>query len=155
MTRRFIVLTTLLLASVGYGWAQTATPAKDKKEVAAAPTQPVFRSSPAYAELLLRRTELTASLEALVLQYTEEYPKVKESRHVLTLIDRETERLSKVKPTDQSKLTLALGKLIVRKLELEADLWNLEKDYKDEHPDVKRAKRRIEIYEGAITEILN
>jgi hypothetical protein len=156
MIQRLAILATILLASYGYGTAQPGTSAKDRKEVpAAASAEPSFRASAAYAELLLRRTELTAALEAMVLQYTEEYPKVKESRHVLTLLERESERLSKVKPGEHSKLTLALGKLIVRKVELETDLWNLQKDYKDEHPDVKRAKRRVEIYETAIAEILN
>jgi hypothetical protein len=156
MKTRLALLSSLILLFGGYGVAQSATPAKAaKKDVSVEPSQPTYRSSPAYAELLLRRTELTASLEALVLQYTDEYPKVKESRYLLTLIERDAERLSKVKPADQGRLTLALGKLLVKKLELEADLWNLQKDYKEEHPDVKRAKRRVEIYETAISEILN
>jgi len=45
--------------------------------------------------------------------------------------------------------------LIVRRIELETDVWNLQRNYKDEHPDVKRAKRKVEIYENAISEILN
>lgn len=156
MKTRLALLVSLIFLFGGYGVAQNATPSKPpKKDVSVEPSQPTYRSSPAYAELLLRRTELTASLEALVLQYTDEYPKVKESRYLLTLIERDAERLSKVKPADQGRLTLALGKLLVKKLELEADLWNLQKDYKEEHPDVKRAKRRVEIYEAAISEILN
>jgi hypothetical protein len=153
MTKRLAVLAIVLLASITC-WAQAETSNKNKKEVSVA-SQQGFRSSPAYAEILLRRTELSSNLESLVVEYTEEYPKVQEIRHVLTLVDRESERLSKVKETDLSKLTLALGKLIVRKIELETDLWNLQKNYKDEHPDVKRAKRKVEIYEKAIGEILN
>ena len=152
MIERLAILATILLASVSFCWTQTGTSNKDKKEVPAASQ---FHASPTYAELVLRRTELASSLESLILEYTEEYPKVKEIRHVLTLIDRESERLAKIRPTEQSRLTLALGKLIVRKVELETDLWNLQKNYKDEHPDVKRAKRKVEIYENAILEILN
>jgi hypothetical protein len=80
---------------------------------------------------------------------------VKELRHVLSLVDRDAMRLSKVKPADASRLTLALGKLLVRRIELETDLWKLQASYKDEHPEVKRAKRKVEIYETAIAEILN
>ncbi len=112
------------------------------------------KSSPAYAELLLKKTELQADLESLILEYTEDYPKVKEIRFTLGLIKKESERLTAVKPAETSRLTLALGKLIVRKIELETELWGLQINYKDDHPDVKRAKRKVEIYETAIKEIL-
>jgi hypothetical protein len=111
-------------------------------------------SSAAYAEIILKRTELQSDLESLVLEYTEEFPKVKEIRYVITLFDRDIERLKKVKADQSSKLTLALGRLIVKRIELETDLWKLQANYKDEHPEVKRAKRRVEIYESAISEIL-
>ena len=152
MRRSLFVFVTIIFTSLGC-LAQAEASPKDKK--VATGSQTGFRSSPAYAELLLKRTELTASLESLILEYTEEFPKVKEDRFVLTLIDRETDRLAKMKSADMQKLTLALGKLIVRKIELETDLWNLQKNYKDEHPDVKRSKRKVEIYETAIAEILN
>lgn len=112
------------------------------------------KSSPAYAEILLKKTELQADLESLVLDYTEDYPKIKEIRFTLGLIQKESERLISVKPSDTSKLTLALGKLIVRKIEIETDMWGLQRNYNDDHPDVKRAKRKVEIYEAAIKEIL-
>jgi hypothetical protein len=111
-------------------------------------------ASPTYAELLLKKTELQSQLESLILDYTEDFPKVKELRFVLGLIDRDITRLGKVKAADSGKLTLALGKLILRRIELETDMWNLQRSYKDEHPDVKRAKRKVDIYEAAITEIL-
>ena len=113
------------------------------------------KSSPAYAELQLKRTELFSDLESVVLDYTEEFPKVKEMRFTLSLLDRDIARISKVKSNEASKLTLALGKLMVRRIELETDLWNLLRSYKDEHPDVKRAKRKVDLYEAAIVEILN
>ena len=113
------------------------------------------RSSPAFAELILKRTELRSELESLLVDYTDEYPRVKEIRYVLTLIDRDIARINKVKAADSSKLTLALGKLMLRRVELETELWNLDKNYKEEHPDVKRAKKKVEIYEAAVSEILN
>lgn len=144
-----VAILTMACAAVLIG--QTAS---EKKPEAARAIPGTTASSPAYAELLLKRTELSAELEALVFEYTEEFPKVKEIRHALTLIDRESGRLAKVKAADASRLTLALGKLIVRKIEFEIDLWNLRKNYLDEHPEVKRAKRKVEIYETAINEIL-
>lgn len=131
---------------------QTSVP---KKPEQAKPPANTAAATPAYAELLLRKTELQSELESLVLEYTEEFPRVKEIRHTLSLIERDFARIGKVKPGDSGKLTLALGKLMVRRIELESDLWKLQGNYKDEHPDVKRAKRRVEIYEAAISEILS
>ncbi len=126
--------------------AQTA-PSKAANEVH-------VRSSPAYAELLLKRTEVQAQLEMLAVEYTDQHPKVAEGRYALEMIDRERARLFAVKPADAGKLSLGLGRLMVRKAELEVDLWTLRKSMQEAHPDVKRAKRRVEIYETAIREIL-
>ena len=112
------------------------------------------RSSAAYAEVLLRKTELESDLESLQTEYTDEYPKLRRSRFELDLISKEADRLLAVKASDAAKLTEALGKLIVRKVELQGDLWEVQQRLGDGHPDVKRAKRKVEIYEKAIKEIL-
>ncbi len=111
-------------------------------------------SSPAYAEILLRRTEFEAEQEALSADYTDDFPRLREIRFILSALKTETARLSAVKQDEQSRLTLALGKLIIRKIEVETDLWHLSEKYRDEHPEVKRAKRKVEIFESAIKEIL-
>lgn len=154
MLRKLSVIVTVLVVSA-VCWAQAETSKKNSKEVPAAADQQSFRTSPAYAEILLRRTELTSNLESLVLEYTEDYPKVKELRQTIVLLDKESARISKVKSSEVGKLTLALGKLMVRKVELEVEVWGLQQSYKDEHPDVKRAMRKVEIYETAIAQILN
>ena len=151
----FIRVMILSLLSFAFASAVCGQNAGAKKPEAEKTTAVTAAASPAYAELLLRKTEMQSELEALVLEYTEEFPKVKEIRFVLGLMDRDVARLAKVKPAESAKLTLALGKLLVRRTELETDMWNLQKNYKDEHPDVKRAKRKVEIYEAAISEILN
>lgn len=112
------------------------------------------RSSPAYAEILLRMTEIRSDLESLLVEYTDDYPKVKQARFELELITKERDRVLAVKPGDTGKLTAALGKLIVRKVELQGELWSLQQQFGDAHPDVKRAKRKVEIFEQAIKEIL-
>jgi len=130
-------------------------PAPEKPAADAKPSANPGSSSPAYAELVLKRTELRSELESLILDYTEEFPRIKELKFILALFDRDIGRINRVKPEDSSKLTLALGKLMLRRIELETELVNLQKNYKDEHPDVKRAKRKVEIYESAISDILN
>lgn len=113
-----------------------------------------LKSSAAFAEVSLRRTELRAEVESLLVTYTEEFPKVKEIRFELDVLNRELTRLLTVKAEESSRLTLALGKLILRKAELETDLWDLQKKYGDEHPEVKRARKKVEIFENSIKEIL-
>ena len=140
-----------LLASFGAA-AQKPKQVKAATETADASVLP---ASAAYAELLLKKTETQSELEAIMLDYTEEFPRVKELRHMIGLIDRDIARLSKVKAAESQKLTVALGRLIVRRIDLEGEMWKLQQTYKDEHPDVKRAKRRVEIYESAISEVLN
>lgn len=147
-----------LIAAV-FMFASAAIPVLAQKSDGAKSAPPAalrqwVASSPAYAELLLRRTELESELEALLIDYTEDHPKVQQNRYALTRINTEIGRFASVASQDAGKLTTALGRLMVRKVELEVDLWSLLKTYKDEHPDVKRARRRVQIYEAAIREIL-
>lgn len=112
-----------------------------------------YKGSPAFAELRLRRADLESDLEANLLEYTDDFPKVKEIRVSLKLLQKESDRLANVTGGTQ-RLTLALGRLMVRKVELEADLMRLLETLQPAHPDVKRAKKKVEIYEAAIKEIL-
>lgn len=114
----------------------------------------IYKSSPAFAEVILRKTELEAEVESLLISYTEEFPKVKEIRVETDSLKKAILLISAIKTDEASKLTLALGKLMVRKAEIETDLWSLRKKYDDNHPDVKRARRKIAIYEAAIKDIL-
>ena len=125
------------------------------KSKSIAPTNaPTAKSSPAYAEVLLRKTELLSELESLLVEYTEEYPKVTELRFEIGLLKKDLDRLLAVNPSEFSKLSAALGKLMVRKGEIDTDLWSLQKQFNDTHPDVKRASRKSEIFQAAINEIL-
>jgi hypothetical protein len=108
----------------------------------------------AYSEVLLRETELKAEVESLAGEYTDEYPKVKESRFALGLIQKEKARLLTTNPAEAEKLTLSLGKLMVRKVDADVELWRLQQSLADNHPDVKRAKKKVEVFEAAIKEIL-
>lgn len=145
--KKIIVAAVLLTLFAVSGFSQT----KSQPTVSAVSS---VKSSPAYAEILLRKTELTAEYESLLVEYTEEFPKVAELRAELMFLQKDLDRILAVAAADVPKLTTALGKLIVRKAELEKDLWKLQKDYKDDHPDVKTAKRKVQIFESAIREIL-
>jgi len=43
---------------------------------------------------------------------------------------------------------------MLRKVEIETQLDALRAQYKDDHPDVRKARKKVETYEAAIKEIL-
>lgn len=151
MSRRSLILAIILLAT---GALSAQSPIKPAPSPNLAANIQAVKSSPAYAELLLQRTELQSTLDSLLMDYNETYPKVNELRSQIRLIDVEIGRLLVVKGPDVGRLTIALGKLMLRKVELETELETLKLQYKDEHPDVRKTKRQVETFESAIKEIL-
>ena len=143
MKRNIFFITAIVLFAAHALFAQKIV---DKPNVQA------VKSSAAYAEVLIQKAELTAELENLLLDYTEEYPKIKELRFELGVLQKDIEKLWTV--TDAARLTTALGKLIVRRAALATDVWNLQRQYTDEDPNVKRARRKVEVFDKAIKEIL-
>ena len=144
------IIFTILFLSVA-GSAQTnPQPAPTPARVVAQ----VIKSSPAYAALLLRKTEATAELEDLLIEYKEEFPKIKQLRAELVFLKKETNRILSVNPAEASKLSEALGKLVLRKVELQLEYANLQNKYTDDRAEVKQAKRKIDIFEAAIQEII-
>ena len=147
--KAFVFVGVMFLASVaGFGQANAKVATNDAR------SQAEVRSSAAYAELTLRRAELQSELEVMLVEYTEDYPKVAGTRYALEVIERERNRLLAIRSADAGKLTVALGKLLVKKVECEVELWTLRKTFQDVHPDVKKAKRKAEIFEAAVKEIL-
>lgn len=112
------------------------------------------KATAAFAEVALKRAEMEAELESLLLDYTDEYPRLKELIFSVGRIKAESERLTAIPQDQMEKATVALGKLIVRKIEAEVELWKLQQSYADGHPEVKRAKKRVDVFEAAIKEIL-
>ena len=113
-----------------------------------------IRASAAYAEVLLRKTELQADLEAMLPDYTEENPKVVDARFEIGVLTRDIDKMYAVRPTEIGKLTLALGKLLLKRAALETELQRLQRSYAKDNPEVKRAKRRVEIFDNSIKQIL-
>lgn len=140
-----------VLAGISFGQKKGA--AEAVKDPAPGAGNPV-KATPAYAELLLEKTELESEIESLSIEYTDEFPKIKEARFKLAALQKEMDRMLAVKPADTGKLTVALGKLLTKKLDVETELWALRIKYNEEHPEVKRGKRKLEIFEAAIKEIL-
>lgn len=152
MTRIFIPI--FILAAFGFLLTPPSVAQRPSRTPAPAAVLSDVSATPAFAEVLLRKVELEAELEGLLIEYTDEFPRVVNLKHEVGLLNTEIDGLRKVPAEQSGKLTLALGKLLVKRAELSTDLWVLLKTYKEEHPDVKRAKRRVEIYSNAISAIL-
>ena len=147
MLNRSLVITLIVFICSFIGSAQTT-------DRPSGPDAGPIRSSPAYAEVLLRRTELQAELEAVRPDYTDANPKIIDLRFELTALDKALEKVYAVKPTETGKLTLALGKMLVKRASLETDVARLLRNYTNDNTEVKRARRRVEIFDNAIKEIL-
>ena len=141
MIRTAFILLSLSLLLSGVTFAQVAD-------------NPVARSSAAYAELLLRKTDVAAEIDALAADYTDTNPKMLDMRAELTALDKWLGKLLAVKAADSGKLTLALGKLIVRRCSLEAELARLIRSYDQEHQEVKRARKRLAVFNVALDDLL-
>lgn len=112
------------------------------------------RATPAYAELVLRRTELEATIEELLVTYNEGFSKVLDARFELGLIEADLGGFGVLNDSDAPRLTLALGKLMVRRAQLATEYWSLSNRFKDVHPAAKRAKRKFEIYDRAVKDLI-
>lgn len=112
------------------------------------------RASPAFAEVIYRKAVLESELEGLLVKYTNQYPKVAEIRFQLAELELALGKLLDVPADEKSKLSIALGKLMVQRAEYAAELDALKRKYNDSHPEVKQAARRLEIFDKAILRIL-
>lgn len=145
--QKLLFVTIFSVCLAGAVFSQTPS----KTQTSSANSQAV-KATPAYAELLLRRTEIESDVESWLETYTEEYPKLKAARFELDLINKDLTKL--LAQTDASRLTLALGKLLVRKNQIETDLWAMENQYGKDYPEVKRNRRKLESFQKSIKEIL-
>ncbi len=139
----------LILFTFGVS-AQTDT----KKIDYSTTTSKAIKSSPAYSALILKRTLVKADLEEMLVTYTEDFPKVVDARHEIDLLNFELTRLLETNVTESCKLSDSLGQLILKKTEIEMELWNLKKKYKEDHPEIIRTKRKLNTFEKGIVEVL-
>ncbi len=146
----FILLIILAFSFTANGQLRSR---KAKKSIPPPISQEV-KSSAAFAEIILRATELESNLQGLLVGYTKEHPKVKEIRYELNLLQKDLSNMSKMRGSETRKLNQALGKLLVRKAQITTNYWVIKSRYSDEHPDAKKAKRKVEIFEKAVRQIL-
>ena len=140
-----------------YAQGQKPTPQTQTNVTAPIKTlgrKPDVKTTPAYAELIMKRTEVAAELEVLLPDYTEESPEVREKRLSLQILDAAIKRLDTVTLEQYLALTPAVGKMLARKLEAEAELKILSEIYTDEHPAVKKSKIRFRVFDAELKKLL-
>lgn len=152
--KRFTIALALIASAAVVAQAQKTKPKETPAPAAPVADDSHVRASAAYAEVLLRKTELSATLDALLEEYTDNYPKVIETRLQLESITADMERLRAVKPEAAGRLTSALGRLIVRRSELYAEYRTTSGQYDSANPMVKRAKKAYESFSKSIDDIL-
>jgi hypothetical protein len=143
-----------LIVTVAAATGLAQSPSKSTRTTTGPDDLRAVKSSPGYAEVLLRKTELEAEVESLRVDHTDEFPRIREARTELEILRSEMDRLLGIKAADAEKLSAALGRLILAKIVHQAKLRQLRDQFSDDHPMVRRQRRTVEIYEAAIKEIL-
>jgi hypothetical protein len=142
--KKIVLLFAFIFILLTVGFAQT------KLKVTVNP----IKTTPAYAEILLKKVEVEAELESLLLDYTDSYPKVLESKFLLNSLQKEIDKLLALNPNEVNRLTVAVGKLLVKKAEQSSEIESLFKTYNEKHPDVIRAKKRLSVIENALKDLM-
>lgn len=145
---RILLLMLIMLVGVSTASAQKERPKTDKTDSS------VVHASAAFSEILAQKALVEADLKILLTDYKEDYIGVREKQAEFALLNTALRNLEKTPAAEISKLTLALGKLVVKKIEVEAELKTLLEDYTEDFPAVKKARTRLGVYEEEIRKLL-
>lgn len=160
---RFFLVTILILSAVAFTNIQsqqkpenqlsqsTNVGAKVKQQNL---TNLSVQTTLAYAEVFAQKVEAEAELKVLMIDMTDDAPQVREKKLRRDFLQREIEWLEKLPAALHPKMTLALGKIIVRKVQAEVDQKMFAENYADEHPLIKKARARFAVYKDEIDKLL-
>jgi hypothetical protein len=151
--RTFPFIALIFLFSASAVISQTGKPPK-AAPTPAPPAANRIKSSAAYIELALHKANIEAELVDMLVDYTDEYPRVKELKLETQYVQAELLSLQELDVSLLPKLTESFAKLLLQKIKMQVDLAQQRAVHKDDHPDVKRAIRRVDIYEKAIKDLL-
>lgn len=134
------------------------TPRSSSNVVKTGKTPPVtnsaLKSSAAYGELIAAQAEAKVDLKILLFDYKEAAPQVVAKQKLIESYKTEIAKLEAMPATIAPKLTLALGRLLVKKIEAEAELNDLIEEYAEEHPSVKKARVRFQVFTEETNKLL-
>ena len=112
------------------------------------------KSSAAYGELVLRKVEVEAEYKEMLVDYTEEHPKLKIKKAEIDNLNLEMEKIAAMDISFAPKLTATVGKLVLKKIDLQTEVNKLLLQYAEDHDLVKRAKQKVAVIEEEIQKVL-
>ena len=104
--------------------------------------------------LIQRKVKVQAQLEALLEQYSSEWPQAKTLQFELDALKIEMKRMVEVIEPKVSKLTSGYGTLILRKVSLESQTQTLLLEEGSDWPPVKERQRELELLDKEIQKIM-
>lgn len=93
--------------------------------------------------LVLRKAKVEAELSQLSEELTNVHPSLESKRFELRVIRREMAKMRAIETSSVSKLSSAVGNLILSKVALEIELNDLLVRLNPQHPDVTKKKREL------------
>ena len=111
-------------------------------------------TTPAYAVLVLRKAKVEAELSQLSEELTNEHPSLDTKRFELRAIKREMTRMRAVETSRVSRLSGAVGNLILSKVAIQVELNELLVQLTPQHPDVTKKKVELAALEREIENVL-
>lgn len=111
-------------------------------------------TTPAYGLLVVRKAKVESELAFLSARLSYKHPLIKSKRFELGAIGDEMESLRAVKMPRLTRLSSAVGNLILDKVELEVKLNDLMVNLYPRHPDVTRQRLELVALEREIENVL-
>lgn len=111
-------------------------------------------TTPAYARLVLRKATVESELADLSAKVTHEHPSLEAKRFELRGIRREMERMRAFEQSRVSKLSSAVGDLILSKVALQVELHGLLARVTPQHPLVTQKSDQLAALEREIENVL-
>jgi uncharacterized protein involved in exopolysaccharide biosynthesis len=111
-------------------------------------------TTPAYARLVLRKATVESELADLSARVTNEHPSLESKRFELRAIDRELNMMRAFEASRVSKLSSAVGDLILSKVALQVELHRLKARVTPQHPLVAQKSDELAALEREIENVL-
>ena len=103
------------------------------------------KTTQAYSMLILQKVKLQAELEALLSEYSSDWPKSKKVQFELDTLKIEMKKMAEVDESKVIKLTSGFGSLVLRRIALATDVHMLSEEEGSDWPPLKQKQRELEL----------
>jgi len=112
------------------------------------------KATPAYKSLILKRVSLRGELFRQREMFTSQHPDVERSNYELSLLNKEIERMLASPSSQISKLSTVYADLILRKIDLQAEEYQLRRQVTASHPDLRQKRIELAALQEEIEDLL-